>query len=317
LGQSLGVDTIPLKTCNWNCVYCQLGRTRPVDNQRREYFPPREILSEITQAINFHRKGEIDWITFVGSGEPTLHTSIGWLIRRVKALSDLPVAVITNGALLYQPEVRLELSAADAVLPSLDAGSASLYRKINRPHPEVTFKRLLEGFVDFRKEFTGRLWVEVMLVSGLNDTETALREIAASLALIQPDEVHINLPERPPVEAWVHPPGSEALLRARAILGSAARIVHPAQGKFDLRQYQDPLEGVISIIKRHPISQVELERILEQQAPGKSKNLLARLENDPRACSVERYRVKFWITAPAYFPPEDRRGNPKPNRKIL
>ncbi len=314
LGQSLGVDTIPLKTCNWNCVYCQLGRTRPVVNQRREYFPPQEILSEITQAINFHGAGEIDWITFVGSGEPTLHTGIGWLIRKVKALSNLPVAVITNGALLYQPEVRLELSAADAVLPSLDAGSASLYRKINRPHPEITFKRLLEGLVDFRKEFTGCLWVEVMLVSGLNDTEQALRDISAALALFQPDEVHINLPERPPVEAWVNPPGSEALLKARAILGSAARIVHPAQGEFDLSQYQDPLEGIISTIKRHPISQAELERILEQQAPGQSKNLLARLENDPRAFSVERYGVEFWIAAPAYFPPEDHSRNPSPNR---
>ena len=99
LGQSLGIDTIPLKTCNWNCVYCQLGRTEPLVNQRNDYFPPEEILAEIREVLDSHKPGEIDWVTFVGSGEPTLHASIGWLIRKVKALSDLPVAVITNGSL--------------------------------------------------------------------------------------------------------------------------------------------------------------------------------------------------------------------------
>jgi len=151
LGQSLGIDPVPLKTCNWNCVYCQLGRSRPMVNERLEYFPPKDILADVEKALASHEPGEIDWITFVGSGETTLHASIGWLIREVKALTNLPVAVITNGALLYLPELRTELSAANAVLPSLDAGSAGLYRAINRPHPEVTFERLLDGLIAFRE----------------------------------------------------------------------------------------------------------------------------------------------------------------------
>jgi wyosine [tRNA(Phe)-imidazoG37] synthetase (radical SAM superfamily) len=114
LGRSLGIDTIPLKTCNWNCVYCQLGRSVPLVNQRRNYFLTEAILAEVQLALAAHRSGEIDWITFVGSGEPTLHAGIGLLIRQVKALTDLPVAVITNGALLHLPEVRAELIAADA-----------------------------------------------------------------------------------------------------------------------------------------------------------------------------------------------------------
>ena len=302
LGQSLGVDTIPLKTCNWNCVYCQLGRTRPVVNQRKEYFPRREIFLEIKKALSSHKPGDIDWITFVGSGEPTLHQSIGWLIRKVKNVSSLPVAVITNGALLYKPEVRAELSAADAVLPSLDAGSAYLYRKINRPHPEVTFERLVEGLNRFRQEFTGHLWVEVMLVSGLNDNENALSDIAAGLALIQPDEVHINLPDRPPVEAWVRPPDKEGLVRAQAVLGSAARVVHPAQGGFNLGDYQDLLEGVIAIINRHPISQGDLQRILKDHAPDRAAAILNKLKSDPRARTVERHGVKFWTPGTSFFP---------------
>ena len=138
LGQSLGVDTIPLKTCNWNCVYCQLGRSEPLINERREYVPREIIMAEVKETLQNHRPGEIDWVTFVGSGEPTLHSGIGWLIRQVKAFTDIPVAVITNGSLLYLPAVREELAPADAVLPTLDAGSAQLYRQINRPYPALT-----------------------------------------------------------------------------------------------------------------------------------------------------------------------------------
>ena len=168
-------------------------------------------------ALASHQPGDIDWVTFIGSGETTLHAGIGWMIRQVKLLTDLPIAVITNGSLLYLPEMRSELSPADAVLPSLDAGNAGLYRKINRPHPDITFERLVDGLVAFREEYQGKLWIEVMLVRELNDTEAALKEIAAILKRIRPDEVHILQPERPPVETWVQPADEEGLLRARAI----------------------------------------------------------------------------------------------------
>ena len=174
LGQSLGIDPIPQKTCNWNCVYCQLGRSTPMTNERREYIPPDAILAEVTQALRSHSPGEIDWVTFVGSGEPTLHSGLGEMIRRVKACTSLPVAVITNGALLYLPEVRADLVLADAVLPTLDAGSADLYRKINRPWPELTFERVVDGLLAFRADYTGKLWVEVMLVRGMNDSEDGI-----------------------------------------------------------------------------------------------------------------------------------------------
>jgi len=316
LGQSLGVDTIPLKTCNWNCVYCQLGRTQPLVNERKDYFPPQEILAEVREALADHAPGEIDWLTFVGSGEPTLHASIGWLVRQVKAQIDLPVAVITNGALLYLPEVREELAAADAVLPTLDAGTANLYRQINRPHPETTFERLLQGLIAFREVYQGKLWLEVMLVRGLNDTEKAMQDIAAALRRVQPDEVHINLPTRPPVETWVQPPDEEGLMRATAILGDIARVVHPAEGSFDLSGYDSVVEAIIAIITRHPMRQEELERTLARWRPGKVRQALADLEASDQAQAVDRYGIRFWSTAPAHFPDEAHSQATAPDHQL-
>lgn len=302
LGQSLGIDPIPLKTCNWNCVYCQLGRTRPVVNQRKDYVPPGEILAQVREALATYAPGEIDWVTFVGSGEPLLHASLGWLLRQVKSLTDLPVAVITNGALLYLPEVREELVIADAVLPSLDAGTDRLYRRINRPHPGVTFENLCDGLVAFRQVYKGNLWVEVMLVRGLNDTEEALQDIATALRRIRPDQVHINLPTRPPAETWVQPPDEDGLIRATAILGGIAHVVHPIEGTFDLKGYDSLIEAIVAVITRHPMRQEELERTLARWKPGGVEQTLAELEASGQVQVVERYGVRFWSAAPSYYP---------------
>ncbi len=311
LGQSLGVDTIPLKTCNWNCVYCQLGRTQPVTNLRKQYYPPEEIVAEVRETLQAHRPGEIDWVTFVGSGEPLLHESMGWLIRQVKQNTDLPVAVITNGSLLYLPEVREELLAADAVLPTLDAGSEALYRKINRPHAGSTFKRQVDGLVTFRREYQGRLWVEVMLLQGVNDTPEALRDLAAVLEKVQPDAVHINLPTRQPVETWVHPASEEGLLQALAILGDVAVVVHPAEGSFDLSGYDDPLDAILAIITRHPMRETELERTLSRWSPGRVQQVLSDLDASGRAQVVERHGVRFWSSAPSHYPDEAHSRKPE------
>ena len=304
LDQSLGIDTIPLKTCNWNCVYCQLGRSRPLVNERGEYIPSEEILTEVKQALNAHQPGEIDWITFVGSGEPTLHSGIGRLIREMKTISDLPVAVITNGSLLYLPEVQEALMPADAVLPSLDAGNPEGYRRINRPHPEVTFERLLDGLVSFKRRYQGKLWVEVMLIQDVNDTESALNEIATVLQNIQPDEVHIVLPTRPPAETWVQPSGEEGLLRARAILGKVAHVVHPASGSFDFSGDENLVDAIVGIITRHPIREDVLIQALNQWLPETVTQTLDDLANSGQAQVIERYGCRFWSAAQAYYPGE-------------
>jgi wyosine [tRNA(Phe)-imidazoG37] synthetase (radical SAM superfamily) len=302
LGQSLGIDTIPLKTCNWNCVYCQLGRSVPLVNQRRNYFLPEAILAEVQLALAAHQASTIDWITFVGSGEPTLHVGLGLLIRQVKTLTDRPVAVITNGSLLFLPEVRQELSAADAILPTLDAGSPQLYRKINRPHPDITFERLVEGLIAFRQMYHGKLWVEVMLVRNLNDSEQALRDIAAILRQIEPDQVHINLPTRPSAEPWVQPPDDEGLMRATAILGNTAHVVQPIEGTFDLGSGEHLIEAIIGIITRHPLREEELRQALATWSPGQVEEALAELTASGQAQVIERYGIRFWSAAASRYP---------------
>lgn len=302
LGQSLGIDTIPLKTCNWNCVYCQLGRTVPLTNERREYAPVEEILHEADQVLMSSMSRDIDWVTFVGSGEPTLHSRIGELIRSVKSFTTLPVAVITNGSLLYQPEVREELSVADAVLPTLDAGTPELYRKINRPHAQATFERLVNGLISFQKEYKGKLWVEVMLVRGVNDSPAAIEDIARTLGRIQPDAVHINLPTRPPVEKWVEPTDDEGLMRALSILGNIAEVVHPAEGSFELSKHDDIVDAVIEIITRHPMREDELVRTLAHWSSGQVAQTLEALKVSGKAQVVERYGTLFWLAQPAHFP---------------
>lgn len=303
LGQSLGIDPLPFKTCNWNCVYCQLGRTAPFSLERREYVPRAEILAQVQEALQKHAGGEIDWVTFVGSGETCLYSELGWLIRQVKALTDLPVAVITNGSLLHLPEVRRDLLAADAVLPSLDAASERLYRKINRPHPSLTLEMLLGGLKAFRREYSGRLWVEVMLIKGLNDTPEALQALAAALDEIGADEIHLLLPTRPPAEAWVEPPDEAAQQRAVFLLGKRARLIAEAGGTFDLSGAEGVSEALVSILTRHPMSESDLLAALEKWLPGRAAQTLDALRAAGRIQVVERRGRRYWSLPQARYTP--------------
>ena len=301
LGQSLGVDPIPFKTCNYNCVYCQLGRTTPITNERRDFFPRAEILAQMQDALERHGSGEIDYLTFVGQGEPTLCASLGWLIRQAKALTDVPVAVLTNGAILFQPEVREELAAADLVMPTLDAANQATFRQINRPWPRFRIAEIIEGMAAFRGMFTGQLWMEVMLVKGLNDDEATLLGIRDALARIHPDRVQINVPIRPPAEPWVEIPDDEAIERATAILGEVSEVVAPYEGYFDLSGFADVAEAIMAIIRRHPMRQQRLMETLDRWTPGEVEETLARLESSGQARKHPYRSEVFWEYAGRIF----------------
>jgi wyosine [tRNA(Phe)-imidazoG37] synthetase (radical SAM superfamily) len=297
LGRSLGIDPVPSKLCNWNCVYCQLGHTVPPVADRDDYFPAVEVLGEVREALASKGEEAIDWITFVGSGETTLHSRLGEMIRGVKEMTELPVAVITNGSLLYDPAVREELLPADAVMPSVDAGSQDLYLRINRPHRDLEFGRFVDGLVAFRDAYEGLLWVEVMLLEGVNDTVRALADLAGVLARIRPDEVHLNVPSRPPAEEWARAPGDAALQRAREVLGSVARHVTATSGTFDLSGCADAVDAIRQIITRHPMSEEEVAQSLARWSGVDVSAALARLEASGAAQRIERAGRVFWCSA--------------------
>jgi len=300
LGRSLGVDPIPLKTCNWNCVYCQLGRSVPLQHLFKTYFPLDEIFQDLEQALGEHAP-DTDWITIVGSGEPTLYEPLDELVDGIRERSSLPLAVITNGSTLYKPSVREALCKVDVIMPSLDAGTPELFKRINRPHPEASFERLIDGMIRFREVFRGEIWIEVMLVSGLNDTTEALQDIAGQVALIRPDQVHVNLPVRPPVESWVEAPGPEGIERALRIIGTAASVVPPASGGFSLDMDDDMVETLLGIVSRHPMSESDLREALDERGL-RADDIIPALEASEHFQIIERHGRRFWTAKPSVFP---------------
>jgi len=309
LGRSLGVSPIPFKTCNYSCVYCQLGRTTHMTNQRKDFFPPEELLNEIKRVIEVessHSRGKIDFVTFVGEGEPTLCKSLGWLIRKTKEIADIPIAVDTNGSLLYRKDVRNDVSQADVVMPSLDAGTAETFRRINRPHRGIVFEAVVEGMEKFRQEYDGEIWVEVMLVKGLNDSAEELEAIKSRLEHIEPNRTYINVPIRPPAEPWAVPPDKESIALAHAILGdvNVVDITAEETGEFSTEGFTNPEDAILAIIKRHPMREEQVIETLKnlsfkKKALPKKYNIhdsLTRLEESGKIKKVE-YRDKvFWLT---------------------
>ncbi len=194
LGLSMGVDLLPYKTCNMDCVYCELGRTICTTSCRGRFVPPEKVLREIESK----RDTGFDHLTFAGSGEPTLSRDLGEIIRRARKIVDVPVAVITNSALLTSSEVRNEVAEADVVLPSLDAATQETFNEINRPAPGLQIEKIIESLKDFRKEFHGEIWLEVMLVKGVNEHEADL--ISQAARSIDPDRIQLNTVVRPPAE---------------------------------------------------------------------------------------------------------------------
>ena len=258
-------------------------------------------MEEVSRALQLHGEGAIDWISFLGAGEPALHSRLGYMIRRLKELTRIPVAVITNGSLLYRPDVRQELMVADAVMPSLDAGSSGVFKALNRPHPHATFENLTEGLAAFSSEYPGGLWIEVMLIQRLNDTEEALRDLAAVLARIAPRQIHVNTPVRPPAEPWVKPPPPETLARAASLLGRSARRIPPQISTMDLSGCDDVVAAILAVIARHPMTEEKLQAALQRWKPGDTGSALRRLAAGGRAQVVTRNGRRVWTGAGARY----------------
>ena len=194
LGLSLGVDLLKYKTCNLDCVYCELGRTSSLTKRRDRFVSPEKVQREIES----RSEEDFDHLTFAGSGEPTLSSDLGEIMRRSREMVDVPVAVITNSTLLTSPKVRSEVAEADVVLPSLDAVTQPTFESINRPMKDLKIEEIIEGLRAFRSEFSGEIWLEVMLVKDVNESEA--EQIAKAVQSIEPDRVQLNTVVRAPAE---------------------------------------------------------------------------------------------------------------------
>lgn len=272
LGRSLGVSPIPAKSCNYSCIYCQLGATGHLCTERRSFFPPDDILNEIRSSL---RSGNIDYITFVGDGEPTLNSDLGYLLQETKKMTDIPLAVITNGSLFYRQDVRRELAVADLVMPSLDAADEKTWRRINRGDSKISYKMLVDGLRQFKKENKCEFWLQVMLIKGINDSPEQLIKHQTIIKSIGPDKVCITTAVRPPAEDFVLPPDEETVRMAESVLGSSCAYSERETGQFSTAGFTCASEAILSVAARHPLRLEQAYKIEEQfMEKGIADNLL-------------------------------------------
>lgn len=261
LGRSLGVDLVPYKTCTFDCIYCDLGRTTQKTTLRQSFASPEEIQSELKSYLSVLDK-KPDFITLSGSGEPTLNKNIGQLIRGVKKITSIPIAVLTNSSLFSLEEVRRDLSEADVVLPSFDAMTPTLFGYINRPHLSLKIEEIFAGLAQFRKEYQGQIWLEIVFCRGVNDDKGEMERLKEAIGRIQPDRVQLNTPTRPPAEDFVFPLTKDQLEEIRKKLGEKAEVipefVAPLGDRFDL----DRDAEIINLLRRRPCTAEDISRAL-------------------------------------------------------
>ena len=252
LGRSLGVDIIPFKTCTLDCIYCQLGRTTCKTVQRKEYVPVDDVLAELKQLLNAGL--EADYITIGGSGEPTLHSGIARLIAGIKKLTPIPTAILTNGTLFYLPEVRADCAGADVILPSLDAGDQQTFDKINRPHEQITFDRLVDGLCALRREYGGLIWLEVFCIERFNTDNPQLAKLAEAIRKIGPDKVHLNTAVRPTAESGVEKVPADRLETIASRLGPNCEVIADFVSSRCTKPADEIGQTLLSMLKRRPCS---------------------------------------------------------------
>jgi len=227
LGLSLGVTLTPHKVCDFDCVYCQLGKTSSFACERKEYVPVSEVLEELRQWFenNPQEAKRLTFVTISGSGEPTLNINIGRFITGIKKMTDIPVSIITNSSLLWQEQVRKDIIGADLIVPSLDAATEEVFRKIDKPQSQIKISDIINGLIALRKEFKGKIWLEVMLVKGINDSIEHIRQLKETIEKIVPDKVQLNSPVRMTTESGVFAVGKNQLEKFKEIIGENCEII--------------------------------------------------------------------------------------------
>lgn len=294
LGMSLGVDLVPHKVCSLDCVYCECGATTKLTLERKEYILYKNVTAELEDF--FSKNPDPDYITFSGSGEPTLNSRFGDVLQFVKKLKpNIKLAVLTNGTLLWMPEVRKEMLDADLVLPSFDANLNADFHKINIPAKGLELEKYLQGIVDFRKEYNGQIWLEVLIIPGYNDDLENIKLLKEAILKINPEKIQLNTLDRP---------GTIGDLRAATIPELKhiiaewnlpnAEIIAPAPDRKKIKAYRKDTENaILETISRRPCTLDDLKKILGLQINELNK-YLGVMEGDGLIEAIRQERGFFY-----------------------
>jgi wyosine [tRNA(Phe)-imidazoG37] synthetase (radical SAM superfamily) len=300
LGRSLGINNLPCKTCSYACAYCQVGPTTALRSTRRAYYAPRLIERAVaTRLAQAEAHAErVDYLTFVPDGEPTLDAHLGESIRRVKALG-VRVAVVTNGSLLWHPQVRAELIAADWVSVKVDTVREATWRRLNRPYRRLRLARVLDGMWEFARWYTGTLTTETMLVAGVNDGDDEVAATAEYVRTLHPSSAYLLLPLRPPAEPWVQLPNQDTIARACTIMRETSVHVRclTSDEEDTFSSVGDVADALLGIAAVHPMRAEAVQRLLERS--GAEWAIVERLVQEGRLSRTTYRGRDFYRTAHA------------------
>ncbi|MFH1502211.1 MAG: radical SAM protein [Candidatus Eisenbacteria bacterium] len=260
LGFSLGVDPVVPKTCTMDCVYCELGSTTDRTVCRARHVDPDEVLREL--AARLSEGLSLDFVTLSGSGEPTLSSDLGTLIEGVRALTQVPVAVLTNGSLLADPDVRSALSRASVVVPSLDAVSPEAFERVNRPHPSLDPAEIVRSIETFTSGFDGEVWLETLIVEGMNDGYGEVELLGEAIRRIGPARVQVNTIVRPPADPDARPVERKRLSEIASRFGPRAEVIAPPSGPAQTRVSDSVGDTIIETATRRPVTVSDVARLI-------------------------------------------------------
>ncbi len=267
LGQSLGINNIPPKSCTYSCIYCQLGRTKSTQIERKTFYNVEDIIKTIENKVKEieKRNERVDYLTFVPDGEPTLDINIGKEIKALKK-SGLKIAIISNSSLIWDSNVRNALNLADWVSLKIDAMSQKVWHRINRPNKFLQLDAIFEGMLKFVDEFSGELATETMLIKNINDDINEIKKIAEFIKKLKPNKSYISIPIRPPAEKWVVPASEDVVNAAYQIfhangLAVECLIGHESNTFVSTGNIE---EDLLSITAVHPMREEAVREFLEK-----------------------------------------------------
>lgn len=267
LGQSLGINNVTTKSCSYTCVYCQVGQTTDKFIEPRRFFTPEQIHAAVAAQLRKVAAGgvRVDYLTFVPDGEPTLDAKLGDSIAVMRDFG-LPVAVITNGTLLWREEVRARVAQADLVSVKVDTVDEAIWRRINLPHRDLKLRDILAGIRTFAAGYRGTLISDTMLVAGINDARATLVGTAEFLADIAPAIAYLAVPTRPTTVSEVHGPDEAGLVRAYEIFAAWLPTVELLTGQESgaFAHTGDARDDLLAITAVHPMREAAVRDLLER-----------------------------------------------------